>query len=596
MTTAPQLERKLPIPNVPVTNLLAAPALGVYLLVVLGATTSLLDGAVACPTWPACNGQWIVSLSDPALAAAWGHRFVTLVVGLLLLGTMVVAWIRPVEKPGPPRAWRRRGTVSGTNRPRCTHRGHPDVVAIAGCSPRRGMGIFSGLLVALLWQLESESAPSVAVTETEPAAPAGDLVTTEQASSPAHERSNGGADLGQMSRVRAYVALTKPKLMWLLCLVALASMGLAAGTSLDPGTAVATLTGGVLSIGASGTFNNVLERDVDRHMDRTADRPVVQGQISPRRATAFGLLLAAASVGVFVVFVNALAAALGLLAILFYSVVYTLVLKPHTTQNIVIGGVVGAFPALIGWAAVENTVGMPAIILGTVIFLWTPAHFYNLALAYREDYAAAGFPMLPVVRGEATTRRHILLYLGATRYSGRSHSAPQPDSTGCMPSLSSWSAGVSVGNRSTVPRTHRTGRIPDVPRLERLSRWPADRDSRGHPPRMNLSAHTREWVSSVEIERRTARFWIVVVLLEGFLLLAYFALTTAEPTTEVRYLVYPSSDQCRPVGRSTRHPHRGRDETHRAVGIVIAIAYLFVVLYIPGRSGSGPQVHQPIFV
>lgn len=276
------------------------------------------------------------------------------------------------------------------------------------------MGIFSGLLVALLWQLESESAPSVAVTETEPAAPAGDLVTTEQASSPAHERSNGGADLGQMSRVRAYVALTKPKLMWLLCLVALASMGLAAGTSLDPGTAVATLTGGVLSIGASGTFNNVLERDVDRHMDRTADRPVVQGQISPRRATAFGLLLAAASVGVFVVFVNALAAALGLLAILFYSVVYTLVLKPHTTQNIVIGGVVGAFPALIGWAAVENTVGMPAIILGTVIFLWTPAHFYNLALAYREDYAAAGFPMLPVVRGEATTRRHILLYLGAT--------------------------------------------------------------------------------------------------------------------------------------------------------------------------------------
>jgi len=97
MTTAPQLERKLPIPNVPVTNLLAAPALGVYLLVVLGATTSLLDGAVACPTWPACNGQWIVSLSDPALAAAWGHRFVTLVVGLLLLGTMVVAWIRPVE-------------------------------------------------------------------------------------------------------------------------------------------------------------------------------------------------------------------------------------------------------------------------------------------------------------------------------------------------------------------------------------------------------------------------------------------------------------------------------------------------------------------
>jgi len=113
---------------------------------------------------------------------------------------------------------------------------------------------------------------------------------------------------------------------------------------------------------------------------------------------------------------------------------------------------------------------------------------------------------------------------------------------------------------------------------------------------MNLSAHTREWVSSVEIERRTARFWIVVVLLEGFLLLAYFALTTAEPTTEVRYLVYPFvwiNAGLWAVRRVTPTPGT---RTHRAVRIVIAIAYLFVVLYIPGRSGSGPQVHQPIFV
>jgi len=247
-----------------------------------------------------------------------------------------------------------------------------------------------------------------------------------------------------MSRVRAYVALTKPKLMWLLCLVALASMGLAAGTSLDPGTAVATLTGGVLSIGASGTFNNVLERDVDRHMDRTADRPVVQGRFHlvgpPRSVSCSRLHLSVCSS----CSSTPSAAALGLLAILFYSVVYTLVLKPHTTQNIVIGGVVGAFPALIGWAAVENTVGMPAIILGTVIFLWTPAHFYNLALAYREDYAAAGFPMLPVVRGRQRLDGTSFCTSGR-RYSGRSHSAPQPDSTGCMPSLSSWSAGCFCG-------------------------------------------------------------------------------------------------------------------------------------------------------
>ncbi len=149
-------------------------------------------------------------------------------------------------------------------------------------------------------------------------------------------------------------------------------------------------------------------------MDRTDDRPLVDGVIPLRRAAGFGVILAVASTAVFVAFVNALAAVLGLLAILFYSVGYTLVLKPNTSQNIVIGGAVGAFPALIGWAAVEGSVGIPAVILGAVIFLWTPAHFYNLALAYREDYERVGIPMLPVVRGEAVTRRHVLLYLAAT--------------------------------------------------------------------------------------------------------------------------------------------------------------------------------------
>jgi len=397
------------------THLLAASALGVYLLVVIGATTSLLNGAAACPTWPACNGRWIVSLSDPALAAAWGHRLVTLVVGLLLFGTTVAAWIRSVDGRvrfalGAAAILYPGQIVLGA------------VTAVTGASTILSaahlvvaMVIFSALLVALLWHLENESATPISVSETVPTGAINDPESTEQPSTTTYYCPNNGAHLGYIwRRVRAYLALTKPKLMWLLCLVALAAMGLAAGRDLDFATTVATLAGGVLAIGASGTFNNVLERDVDRRMDRTADRPVVQGQIPPRRATAFGVALATASVVVFVAFVNVLAAALGLLAILFYSIVYTLVLKPHTTQNIVIGGAVGAFPALIGWAAVENTVGIPAVVLGTVIFLWTPAHFYNLALAYREDYAAAGFPMLPVVRGEATTRRHILLYLGAT--------------------------------------------------------------------------------------------------------------------------------------------------------------------------------------
>jgi protoheme IX farnesyltransferase len=190
-------------------------------------------------------------------------------------------------------------------------------------------------------------------------------------------------------------------------------MALAAGRTLDLRTVVLTLTGGVLAIGASGTFNHVLERDVDRRMQRTADRPLATDRVGVRNAVVFGSVLAVASVGTFLS-INALAAVLGAAAIAYYSVVYTLLLKPNTVQNTVIGGLAGSFPAAIGAAAATNTVGPAALLLAGVIFLWTPAHFYNLALAYKEDYARGGFPMMPVVRGEATTRKHILLYLGAT--------------------------------------------------------------------------------------------------------------------------------------------------------------------------------------
>jgi protoheme IX farnesyltransferase len=176
---------------------------------------------------------------------------------------------------------------------------------------------------------------------------------------------------------------------------------------------VLTLGGGVLAIGASGTFNHVLEWEKDKKMNRTSDRPVATHQIPKRNAVIFGLALTALSLAVFWQ-VNPLTTALGLIAILFYTVIYTLVLKPNTVQNTVIGGAAGALPALIGWAAVTGEVGVPGLALATLIFAWTPAHFYNLALAYKDDYARGGFPMMPVVRGETTTRKHILLWLGAT--------------------------------------------------------------------------------------------------------------------------------------------------------------------------------------
>jgi len=383
-----------------VTSLVTASVVGVYLLVVVGATTAILDGAATCATWPACDGAWVVPFTDPALVAAWGHRVATLVVAGLLVATIVAAYRRPT-----PRRVRAALAAAAVLYPFQVAVGA--VLAVTGATGLYAAGhlvvamtIVSTLLVALLWQLEADTDDGDAP-----------LVDTGEATDPVE------APAGPWTwrdTVAAYVGMTKPRLMWLLCLVALAAMGLAAGPTLDAGTAVATLAGGVLAIGASGTYNHVLERDVDAEMDRTSDRPLVHEQIPVTHAVAFGAALTVASVGVFLAFVNALAAALGFLAILFYSVVYTVVLKPNTTQNIVIGGAVGAFPALIGWAAVTNTVGVPAVVLGAVIFLWTPAHFYNLALAYADDYAAAGFPMLPVVRGGATTRRHILLYLGAT--------------------------------------------------------------------------------------------------------------------------------------------------------------------------------------
>jgi protoheme IX farnesyltransferase len=201
--------------------------------------------------------------------------------------------------------------------------------------------------------------------------------------------------------------------MWLLCLVASAAMVLAGGPGFTAPVVATTLVAGALSIGASGTFNHVLERDVDRRMQRTSDRPLAVDLIPVSHALAFGVALALGSLALFAS-VNLLAAVLGLAAIVFYSVVYTLLLKPNTVQNTVIGGAAGALPALIGWVAVAGDIGFGGLALATIIFLWTPAHFYNLALAYKDDYERGGFPMISVVRGETETRKHVLWYLAAT--------------------------------------------------------------------------------------------------------------------------------------------------------------------------------------
>ena len=216
--------------------------------------------------------------------------------------------------------------------------------------------------------------------------------------------------------IRAYVALTKPRIIELLLVTTVPAMVLA--TRDVPGIqpmdwlrlTVWTLISGTLAAGAANAINQYLDRDIDERMVRTRRRPLPAHQVTPERAMVFGIVLGAISIALMAAFVNLVAAFLTLLAIAFYVFVYTIMLKRSTPQNIVIGGAAGALPPVIGWAAVTGNVGLPAIMLFLLVFYWTPPHFWALALRIRTDYAAAGVPMLPVVRGIAETSRQIALY------------------------------------------------------------------------------------------------------------------------------------------------------------------------------------------
>jgi protoheme IX farnesyltransferase len=213
---------------------------------------------------------------------------------------------------------------------------------------------------------------------------------------------------GWRTVVSDYLELTKPKVQSLLIFTTIATM-LVAG---DPSLALVALTclGGALSAGGAGAINHALDRDIDRAMKRTADRPVAAGRVPAHAAILFGSLLGCASFALLSVTVNVLAAVLALSGLLGYVVVYTLWLKRRTPQNIVIGGAAGAVPPLVAWAAVTGGLDGTPVYLFAIVFFWTPPHFWSLSLLMKDDYARAGVPMLPVVRGEAETRRQILLY------------------------------------------------------------------------------------------------------------------------------------------------------------------------------------------
>jgi protoheme IX farnesyltransferase len=332
--------------------------------------------------WPLMDGRFIPDLSAEPNVANFTHR-VLAVIAVVLGGGL---------------AWRARGVA---------HRG---IRTLA-------WGAFA-LLV-----LQAALGAAAVLTRLSDAAQAGHvagsslawaalvaLVTANHRVRPPDEPSAAAPRRGVKETVAAYVQLTKPDIIVLLLITTVPAMVLAQGGMPPLSLILATLAGGTVAAAGANAVNCYVDRDIDEVMHRTRGRPLPSHRVEPRRALRFGLLLVALSFLWLATAVNLLAAWLTLAAAAFYVLVYTLWLKRSTPQNIVIGGAAGAVPALVGWAAVTGTVGLPALILFAIIFYWTPPHFWALALRHSGDYRAANVPMLPVLRGHRETALHILAY------------------------------------------------------------------------------------------------------------------------------------------------------------------------------------------
>jgi protoheme IX farnesyltransferase len=353
------------------------------------------------------NGALLPVLTD-ANSAQVLHRWIAVIVGLIVAAVLIAAWrTQPRTRPIV-----RLAILAAALFP---------IQAVVG-----GLQILTGLsgwtqtlhlaLGALIWAL-LVALVSVSYLESRSRV----AETVDGRGDPATDRPDEGeADAAtprtRKDTVRAYIALTKPRIIELLLVTTVPAMVLA--TRAVPGIqlghwlwlTVWTLVGGTLAAGSANAINCYLDRDIDLLMARTRRRPLPAHEVDPERAVVFGIVLGAVAFAVLAFFVNLLAAFLGLLAIAFYVVVYTIFLKRSTPQNIVIGGAAGALPPVIGWAAVTGNVGVPALLLFALVFYWTPPHFWALSLRIRKDYAAAGVPMLPVVRGIPETTRQIGLY------------------------------------------------------------------------------------------------------------------------------------------------------------------------------------------
>jgi len=365
-----------------------AAAAGTYLLIVSGSLVVASGASGACSAWPLCGGGFSFAF-DGSPAIQLLHRGIAGVIGLLIVISLLAVLARHRRQPAV------RATVALT-------------LAALAFQVAVGAAVVTLHLPAALRGLHLALAGAVWVGTVVLAVIANRLPPVGEAN--LFPRGVRPTRRSPREVVLDYVSLAKPRIIPLLLITALGGMMMARRGWPSTGLVLLTLLGGAMAAAGAAAINCWIDRDIDRSMTRTRHRPLPDGRIAPSHALLFGIGLGLAAFLLLAFKVNVLAASLAISGLLFYVFVYTLWLKRSTVQNIVIGGAAGAVPPLVGWAAVTNSLDLTALYLFAIIFLWTPPHFWALALRLRHDYARAGVPMLPVVRGELVARRQIVVY------------------------------------------------------------------------------------------------------------------------------------------------------------------------------------------
>ena len=366
---------------------------GTFVLVLSGSLVVGSGASASCQAWPLCGGGYSLAF-EGAASIQLLHRAAAALIGLLVLVGMLLVLRRH------PSDARVRSTVALSLTALALQLAVGAAVVTLHLPP-----MLRGLHLALAAAVWSGTVVLAVIAARLPAA--GELSAVDVA---AAGPGRGPSRRAARDVVFDYLSLAKPRIIPLLLITALGAMMMAQRGWPSTGLVIATLLGGALAAAGAGAINCWIDRDLDRAMLRTRRRPLPDGRIAPAHALAFGIGLGVAAFLLLAFQVNVLAATLAIGGLLFYVFVYTLWLKRWTAQNIVIGGAAGAVPPLVGWAAVTHQLDLAAIYLFAIIFLWTPPHFWALALRLKGDYARARVPMLPVVRGDAAARRQIVVY------------------------------------------------------------------------------------------------------------------------------------------------------------------------------------------